>query len=168
MKTRKLASWAVLAAALSANLATAQVGAWRLNRDATAGPLAQIDLPGAAGKSRVALIVFEYARRCDPIFSFGEFAGSRPGTPKSQSRLNDSKIGVVLNGRFYTWHAAQTIYDNGYEAGFGMPNDLVMEMLLKVTSLEYVTPSGERIALATTNLDRTFREALDHCRNRVK
>jgi hypothetical protein len=168
MKTRALASCAVLAAAMIANLAMAQGGPWQVNRSADAGPLAQLDLPNAAGKRRAVLIAFEYARRCDPIFSFAEFAGSRPGTPKSQSRLNGTKIGVILNGDFYTWHAAQTIYDNGYEAGFGMPNDLVMEMLLKVNSLEYVTPSGERIPLSTSNFARAFREAIDHCRSRVK
>lgn len=168
MKIPALMSCFVLLGATIALPTTAQVGTWRTNSGADAGPLTQLDLPDAMGKRRLVLIAFEYARRCDPIFSFAEFTGSRLGAPKSQSRLSGTKIGVVFNGNFYTWHSVKTVYENGYEAGFGMPNDLVMEMLIKVNSLEYVTPSGERIPLSTNNFDRAFRTAIDQCRSRVK
>lgn len=158
----------LLAVTVGSSLAAAQSGNWRVDASATDGPLAQLNLPDSRGKKRAVLIAFEYARRCDPIFSFAELVGSRPGVLKSQSVLTGSKIGVVLNGAFYTWHAAQTIYDNGYEAGFGLPNDLVLKMLLKIDTLEYVTPSGERVPLSTRNFDTAFREAFDICRKRVR
>lgn len=148
--------------------ANAQSGSWRVNAGADAGPLAQVDLPWVEGRRRVALIAFEYARRCDPIFSFGEFSGRKPGSPITQSRLGGSKIGVIVNGDFYTWHAGQTIYDNGYEAGFGVPNDLVEQLLGRVNTLVYVTPSGERVPLPTANFIEAFREAVEVCRRKVK
>ena len=157
----------LLVLAVGSSIATAQSGVWRVNPTATVGPIAQLDLADARGKRRGVLIAFEYARRCYPVFSFIELVGSRPGTPMSKSVLTGSKIGILLNGTFYTWHAAQIFYDNGYEAGFGMPNDLVLKMLLKIDTLEYVTPTGERIPLSTRNFDTALREAFDVCKKRV-
>lgn len=159
---------ALLALIVGSSLAAAQSGNWRVDASAADGPLAQLDLPNARGKHRAVFVAFEYVRRCDPVFSFVELVGSRLGAPKSQSLLIGSKIGVLLNGAFYTWHAAQTIYDNGYEAGFGLPKDLVMKMLLKLDTLEYVTPNGERVLLSTRNFDTAFRQAFDICRKRVR
>lgn len=148
--------------------ANAQSGSWQVNAKATAGPLAQVDLPWAEGRRRAAFIVFEYDRRCDPIFSFAEISGRELGSPITQSRLGGSKIGIVVNGTFYTWHAAQTIYDNGYEAGFGVPNDLVQKLLHRVSTLVYVTPSGARVPLPTANFTEAFREAAEVCGKRLK
>lgn len=153
--------------AFLATPAMAQGDSWWVNRSANTGPLAQLDLPNSGGKKQVVFIAFEYARRCDPIFSFAEFSGMQLGAPKSQSRLNGSKIGVILNESFYTWHAAQTNYDNGYEAGFGIPNDLAKKLLSNVNSLEYVKPSGQRVPLSTSNFDNAFREAFEQCKVHV-
>lgn len=128
----------------------------------------QVDLPDLRGKRRAVFVAFEYARRCDPIFLYAEIDGNRLGTPKSQAVLKDSKIGIILNGKFHTWHAAQTIYDNGFEAGFGVPNELVLQLLIDIESLAYVTPSGERIFLPTANFQQGFQAAIEFCRRRVK
>jgi hypothetical protein len=114
------------------------------------------------------MVVFEYARRCDPIFSIIEVTGSKLGAPVSQYALRDSKIGILLNGRFYTWHAAMTKYANGYEAGFGVTNDLLLQLLIDVDTLVFVTPSGERVPLPTTGLRDAIQGAVDVCKKRVK
>lgn len=111
--------------------------------------------------------MFEYARRCDPIFSFAEIAGGRLGRALSQSVLRDSSIGIILNGEFYTWHAAITHYENGYEAGFGVTNDLLLQLLVNLDSLEYVTPSGDRFRLPKTGFRESVLSAIDYCRKRV-
>lgn len=140
---------------------------WRVDTRGARGPIAQVALPDAANKRRTAFLAFEYARRCDPIFSFAEITGNRLGTPISQSMLNDSKIGVMLNGKFYTWHAAMTKYDNGYEAGFGVTNEVLLQLLVNLDSLEYVTPSGERVRMPTTGFRESVQSAIDVCRKRV-
>ena len=140
---------------------------WRVDSRGANGPLAQVALPDAGTKRRTAFVVFEYARRCDPIFSFAEVIGRRLGSPISQSVLNDSKIGVVLNGKFHTWHAAMTKYDNGYEAGFAVTNDLLLQFLVNLDSFEYVTPYGERVRLPTTGFRESVQSAIDYCRKRV-
>lgn len=93
-------------------------------------------------------------------------SGPQLGKPISQSVLTDSKIGIVLNGRFHTWHAVATKYDNGYEAGFGVTNELFSLLLGDVSSLTFVTPSGEHISLPTGGLRKSLQEALDVCAKR--
>ncbi len=141
---------------------------WRLDTRGASGPLVQADLPDAKGKRRTVFVAVEYARTCDPIFSYTEISGNALGAPISQAPLKDSKIGIVLNGRFHTWHAARTNYVNGYEAAFGVQNELLLQLLTNVDSLLYVTPAGERIPLPTTGFSRVLQSAIDFCRKRVK
>jgi hypothetical protein len=155
--------------ALSSACASAFAQAsWQADSRSAAGPVAQVALPDSGNKRRTAFIAFEFARSCDPIFSFVEITGSRLGTPVSQSVLKDSKIGVLLNGTFYTWHAAMTKYDNGYEAGFGVTNELLLQFLVNLDSLVYVTPGGERVALPTAGFRQAVQSAIDVCRKRVR
>ena len=143
-------------------------GAWRLDTKGSSGPLVQVDLVDARGKRRTVFVAVEYARRCDPIFSYTEITGNSLGAPTSQAILKDSKIGIILNGKFYTWNAARATYVNGYEAGFGVPNELALQLLANVDSLAYVTPPGEAIPLPTANFQQGLQAAIDFCRKRVK
>jgi len=140
---------------------------WRMDARSPAGPIAQVALPDSGTKHRTSFLAFEYARNCDPIFSIVEISGPRLGTPLGQSVLKNSKIGVLLNGKSYSWHAAITNYDNGYEAGFGVTNELFLQLLVNLDSLVYVTPSGERISLPLTGFRQAVQSALDVCRKRV-
>lgn len=157
----------ILCFAISAAQA-APSGAWRLDTRGASGPLVQTDLPDAKGKRRTVFVAVEYARQCDPIFSYTEITGNGLGTPTSQALLKDTKIGVILNGKFFTWHAARTIYANGYEAGFGVPNELLLQLLTNVDSLAYVTPPGETIPLPTINFQQALQAAINVCRKQVK
>lgn len=144
------------------------LGSWRLDTRGGSGPLVQMDLPDAKGKRRTAFVAVEYARRCDPIFSYTEITGNTLGAPASQALLKNSKIGVVLNGNFYTWHAVRTTYTNGYEAGFGVPNELLLQLLTNVDSLVHVTPLGESIPLPTSNFQQALQAAINFCRKQGK
>ena len=153
-----------LTAAVGAN---AQ-GSWKLDTRGATGPIAQVALPDAGVKRRSSFVAFEYARRCDPMFSFAEITGSRLGTPVGQSVLNGSKIGVVVNGKFHTWHAAKTKYDNGYEAAFGITNELFDLLTGKVDSLVFVTPDGERVQMPVAGFRQAVQSAFDTCAKRFK
>lgn len=154
--------------AVSLALSASAQGTWRLDARSATGPIAQVALPDSAGKSRSSFIAFEYARKCDPILSFAEITGSRLGTAISQSVLTGTKIGVVVNGDFHTWHAATTKYDNGYEAGFGVTNELFDVLTGKVDSLAYVTPDGERVPMPTGGFRQAVQSAFDTCAKRFK
>jgi hypothetical protein len=143
-------------------------GSWTVDSRGAAGPIAQVALKDSSTKRRTSFIAFEYARKCDPIFSFVEIAGQRLGNPIGQSVLTGTKIGVVVNGKFHTWHAATTKYDNGYEAGFGVTNELFDSLTGKVSSLSYVTPDGERIAMPTSGFSQAVQSAFDICAKRFK
>ncbi len=130
-------AYAFAAIALACTTSVHAQAPWRVDSRGASGPVAQVALPDAGIKRRTAFIVFEYARQCDPIFSFAEITGSRPK------------------------------YDNGYEAGFGVTNDLLLQFLVNLDSLEYVTPSGERVRLPTTGFRESVQSAIDYCRKRV-
>lgn len=166
--TRDLAKVCAVAAIAFACASSGHAQAlWRVDSRGASGVIAQLVLPETGIKTRTAFIVFEYARRCDPIFSFAEIAGGRLGRALSQSVLRDSSIGIILNGEFHTWHAAITHYENGYEAGFGVTNDLLFRLLVNLDSLEYVTPSGDRFRLPKTGFRESVLSALDYCRKRL-
>jgi hypothetical protein len=162
----KTASIAILLLSLATMPVQAQF-VWHMDARSPTGPIAQVALPDSGAKHRTAFLVFEYARNCDPIFSFAEVGGSRLGAAVSQSVLKNSKIGVLLNGKFYSWHAAITNYDNGYEAGFGVTNDLLLQLLVNLDSLVYVTPSGERVPLPLNGFRQSVQSAVDICRKRI-
>ena len=61
-----------------------------------------------------------------------------------------------------------TKYDNGYEAGFGVTNDLLLQFLANLDSLAFVTPLGERVPLPTAGLRQAVQAAIDVCRKQVK
>ncbi len=163
--SHRLLSGAITLVAVSA--AHAQ-GTWRIDTRSATGAIAQISLPNEDGKRRVSFIAFEYARRCDPIFSFAEIAGSGFGKPINQSILNDTKIGTVVNGKFYTWNAAITSYDNGYEAGFGITNELFKVLTGRIESLIYIKPNGERVPLPSGGFSQAVQVAFDTCAKRFR
>lgn len=142
--------------------------AWKLEEKSALGPIAQVTLPSNGAKHRTALVVFEYARKCDPIFSFAEISGSKLGAPISQSRLDDSKIGVFVNGNFHTWGSGITKYDNGFEVGFGITNQLYALLIGRVDSLVYLTPSGERVSMPTSGLNKSIQDAANICIKRFQ
>jgi hypothetical protein len=163
------ASFAILILCFAMSVASAAPsGTWRLDTRGASGPIVQSDLPDAKGKRRTVFVAVEYARQCDPTFSYTEITGNGLGAPTSQTLLKNTKIGVVLNGKFYTWHAARTSYVNGYEAGFGVPNELLLKLLTDVDTLAYVTPPGETIELPTVNFQQALQAAINVCRRQVK
>ena len=97
-----------------------------------------------------------------------EIAGPRLGNPIGQAVLKGSKIGVIVNGKFHTWHAAITKYDNGYEAGFGVTNELYDSLTAKVSTLIYVTPEGERVSIPTSGFSQAVQSAFDICAKHFK
>ena len=60
------------------------------------------------------------------------------------------------------------MYDNGYEAGFGVTNELLLQLLVNLDSLTYVTPLGERIPLPTSGFRQAVQSGIDLCRKRIK
>lgn len=154
---------------ISINANASYTDAWRLQTQASSGPLLQVDMPNSNGKKRAVFIAFEYERQCDPIFSYAElYKGNSFGTPLSRKVLKGSKIGIILNGHFYTSDSGIIKYDNGYEAAFAIPNNLVLNLLVNMDSLSYVSPTGEVMPLPKENFQQGFLKAIDVCKSRIK
>lgn len=164
----RIALASILSALLTAPAFAQPPGPWQVHTNGAAGPVAQVALPDARGKKRTALVVLEYARQCDPLFSFIEISGDRLGNPISQDVLTGSKIGIQLNGKVYTSHAAKTTYSNGFEAAMSIPNDLALQLLVNVDTLAFVAPDGERMPLPISNFSQSFQATVAACRKRAR
>ena len=128
-----------------------------------------VQLPDASGKSRLSMIVFEYARKCDPLFSYVEMIGRKFGTPEKQSLLPPSSIGGRVNGKYYTGRAAATIYSNGLEVGFGMPDEMAFAIAFdEIKTLSFITPAGKEMSIPTNGLRSAIDAALEVCINSPK
>mgnify|MGYP001551785331 CR=1 FL=1 len=152
----------------SGSAAAQPSGPWLVRTSGASGPVTQVALPDSRGRKRTVFIALEYARQCDPLFSFIEISGDRLGTPISQEVLTGSKIGIFLNGKFYTWHATKTTYNNGFEAALGIQNELALQLLVNVDTRKGVTPDGERIPLPVGNFSQSFQSAVEACRRRLR
>lgn len=141
---------------------------WRVDSRGQSGALVQVGLPNSFDKRRAVFVAFEYARRCDPVFSFVEIKGQSLGRPLTQKILRETQTGVLVNGKFHTWHAAMTSYENGYESGFGITNDLFDLLTGNPETLVYVIPDGEKLSLPTVGFRQGLLEALQICSARVR
>lgn len=144
--------------------------AWGTDTRNSSGPVARIELPSDGAKSRLALIAFEYARKCDPLFTYVEMQGRKFGVPEKQSRLPPSSIGGAINGKRYSGSAASaiTVYSNGIEVGFSMPDEMAMALAFDaINSISFTTPAGKEIPLPTTDLKKAVESALDACTKKV-
>lgn len=155
---------------LATQHADAAQGNWTLVTHGPAGPIVNIHVASSGNVHMGALISFEYERKCDPIFSYIEYSGplgAPLGTPTSARRINNPNLGVIHNGRFYTWHMAKIQYRQGFEVGFGVTRELWQALTGSTTSLTYVREDGTQIQLPVYGLNEKLLQGLNYCRSRV-
>lgn len=142
---------------------------WQADLSSYVGPVARVGLPSEAATSRLVLIAFEYATQCNPLFTYVELQGPKFGVAEKQSSLPPSSIGGAINGKRYAGNsAAMTLYSNGIEVGFAMPDEMAMALASDpITSISFTTPAGKEIPLPTTGLSKAAAQALDACTKKV-
>ncbi len=143
---------------------------WNLVTYGAAGPIVIVRVASSGNVNMGVLVSFEYERKCDPIFSYMEFTspiGAPLGTPINKYRVDNSSIGVVHNGHFYTWYAAKIEYPHGFEVGFGITRELWNALLGPTNSLVYVREDGVQLQLPTYGLQDKLNQALNYCSSRV-
>lgn len=162
---RFLARCIFLAGLFSSCLAQAS---WVSDTRSAAGPVAMVQLSPLPGRDRIVMIAFEISRKCDPIFSYVEMKGRKFGAPEKQIRLPTNTLGARVNGKHFTGHAASTLYSNGFELGFGMPNDMALVIAFEdVRTLSFIPPNGQEIAVPTTGLRAAVDAAMNACVDRI-
>ena len=140
--------------------------AWQADSSGYAGPVARVGLPSEGATSRLVLIAFEYATQCNPLFTYVEIQGQRFGVVEKQSPLPPSSIGGAINDKRYSGNsaAAVTLYSNGFEVGFAMPDEMAMALTSDpITSISFTTPAGKEIPLPTAGLSKAAAAAQDAC-----
>lgn len=141
---------------------------WTMDARSPAGPVAMVELPKESENSRLSMIAFEFARKCDPIFSYIEMKGRKFGAPEKQTRLPKTSIGSRVNGKHYTGVAVATIYSNGIEVGFGVPDEMAFAIAFdEIRSLSFITPAGKEISVTTKGFRSAVDAALNVCTSRV-
>jgi len=161
---------ALLGFLFSAQSLFASQGGWSVVTNAAAGPIVATYFL-ASGRANISVFVsFEYQRKCDPIFSYMEFSvppGASLGQATGRYRVNNPNLGVIHNGKFYSWHAAKITYNKGFEIGFGVTQDLWQALTGHTSSLAYVREDGTRISLPLQNLRQKLLQAANYCLARI-
>lgn len=128
-----------------------------------------VTLQAPKGETRLAIITFEYARKCDPGLSYFAMQGRSLGRLEKQQRLPESNIGGILNGKRYTGPAAISIYSNAVDIAFAMPDDMAMAIAFeKVNSFSYITPKGDEVRLPIDGLRAAVDKAIEVCVSKVQ
>lgn len=156
------------ATAMTAAIGAHAQNAWRMDKKGAAGPVAVVDLPTEGGNTRVAMLAYEYKRRCEPLFTYAEIKGRKFGAGEKQMALPSGHAFGNVNGTRYTGPGAISVYANAVEVGFGMPNDMTLAVTFgKVTSLSFVTPSGKEVLIPTRGLAEAAGAAFEACAQKV-
>lgn len=143
---------------------------WAINTSGPAGPLAYVRMGSSGNLHTSIFIVFEYKRQCDPIFSYMEFSspiGAPLGAPTNAYRIDNSNVGVIHNGTFYTWYTAKIHYSKGFEVGFGVTLELWKALTGPTTSLSYVREDRKQFQLPISGLREKLLQAMNYCLQRV-
>lgn len=166
-----IAKQCVLASLAAGSFMIDAQGAWVANLSSQQGPVAMVELPAPRGEARLAMFVFEYSRKCDPLFTYSVIRGRKFGTPEKQSLLPKSNIGGTINRKLYSGNnsAAATLYSNGFEVGFGMPDEMAMAIAFdKVSSVSFITPKGDEVILPIEGLRAAVDKAIEACVSKVQ
>jgi hypothetical protein len=150
--------------------ADAAQGNWNLVTKGASGPQVFVHVASSGNVNMLVLVAFEYERQCDAIFSYMEFAspiGAPLGAAIRKYRIDNSNLGVVHNGYFYTWHAAKVEYPHGFEVGFGITRELWQALTGSTTSLAYVREDGAQFNLPISGLREKLLQGLNYCRSRI-
>ena len=154
---------------LASTTATYAQGSWVADLRGQAGPAAMVELQAPKGETRLAIITFEYARKCDPGLSHFVMRGRSLGKIEKQQRLPASSIGSILNGKRYTGPAVASIYSNAVDIAFAMPDDMAMTIAFeKVNSFSYVSPKGEEVRLPIGGLRAAVDKAIEACVSKIQ
>lgn len=128
-----------------------------------------VELQAPKGETRLAIITFEYARKCDPGISHLVMRGRSLGQIEKQQRLPASSIGSILNGKRYTGPAVASIYSNAIDIGFAMPDDMAMAIAFeKINSFSYISPKGDEVRLPLDGLRTAVDKAIEACVSKLQ
>ena len=166
-----IAKQCVLASLAAGGFMLDAQGAWVANLSSQQGPVAMVELPAPRGETRLAIFAFEYSRKCDPLFTYAVVRGRKFGTPEKQSLLPQSNIGGTINRKRYSGNnaAVVTTYSNGFEVGFGMPDEMAMAIAFdKVGSVSFITPKGDEVLLPIDGLRTAVDKAIEACVSKIQ
>lgn len=118
------------------------------------------------------LVVFEYLKKCEPIFSsvepyeryLGEFLSIEPFPPEL--------VFLTINGQRYTWHGAVTEYSGAREIGIGITQQAWNALLANPKTITFTEQSGEVFEvpigrLPNGDISKILRQAADLCLKQI-
>lgn len=145
-------------------------GAWYLN-SSNVGILARVK--SGMSSRREFLVVFEYLKKCEPIFAsvepyeryLGEFLSIEPFSPQL--------VFLTINEQRYTWHGVVTEYSGAHEIGIGITQQAWNALLANPETITFTEQSGEVFEvpvgwLPNGNISKILRQAADLCLKQIR
>lgn len=94
---------------------------WRTDLSSPEGPIARVDISFQMS-SRSYMIIFEYKRKCEPLFSSltSKTADKKLGRLIQRKPINTGIYFLAINGVRHTWYGGFTEYQNSVEIAIGL------------------------------------------------
>jgi hypothetical protein len=135
---------------------------WYVDHDNATGSIARVDLPDRVA-SRSFMVIFEYKRRCDPLFSYVSFRG---GTLGRLLRIQPVPLGVFsvdVDGVAHTWHGAVAEYQLATEKSVGITKLMWESLLASPRYVSFLERDSVALMVPVLGLGSAVKGAADSC-----
>ncbi len=121
----------LVALLFAANSASQYPYTCRVDFSSFDGPIARVDIPFEP-KSRSYMVIFEYKRKCEPLFAYltTKTSSSRLGRVIQRRVVNPAVYFLTIDGVRRTWHGAVNDYQNTSEVAIGLTQQAWDSLLL--------------------------------------
>jgi hypothetical protein len=168
MLIRTLIASTILASLLSPSNVSAQANSeWYVDTTNRTGTMVRLDQGGGSRNTQSFMVVFEYAKRCDPVFSMVRFRGSSLGSLVRHDIISPNQIRLTVDGNSHSWHGVRLEYSMATELAMGITREAWESLSRNPRSISFFDGSVNH-AVPTTGFSGALRRALDSCLQRLK
>jgi hypothetical protein len=137
---------------------------WYFDPRIRTAAVARVDIRDST--SRSFSVIFEYERKCDPIFSMFIFRGSELGVMTERHALPPNRLSLRINDVNYSWYGMRALYTQSTELGVGVNRDAWNALLNDPRSVAFVDAEGKAHDVPLSGMGRALRHAAEACARR--
>jgi hypothetical protein len=143
---------------------------WYVDTSSTTGPMALVHIGKIKSKKISFAVIYEYERRCDPIFSMFSINANNAdlGFNIFQIAVAPKNFLLIIDGHRYTWHSAHAQYENGTELSIAITNEAFNLLAQNPRSLTFSFLSKDAYIIPTKNFSRSLIDAFKICKKNFR
>lgn len=152
----------------AANSASQHPYTWRVDFSSFEGPIARVDIPFGLN-SRSYMVIFEYKRKCEPLFASltTKISSSRLGRVIQRRAVNPAVYFLTINGVRHTWHGAVTDYQNASEVAIGLTQQAWDSLLSGPSNIFFIEGDAGIYNVPLLGIDSAIKSASQVCLSKI-